>query len=74
MAFDIFAMYVSYYHIQKGKGHPSTYSHHSLDTLMRFLMKEWMLVVHHLSLLIVFLPITLVSGAESCVPTCGCWV
>lgn len=74
MAYDIFAMYVSYYHIQKVKGHLSTYSHHSLDTLKRFLMKEWMLVLHHLSLLIVFLPITLVSGAESCVLTCGCRV
>lgn len=74
MAFDIFAMYVSHYHIQKAKGHPSTYSHHSLDTLKGFLMKECMLVVHHLSLLVVFLPIALVSGAESCVPTCGCWV
>lgn len=60
MAFDIFAMYVSHYHIQKVKGQSSTYSRHSLDTLKRFLMKEWMLVVHHLSLLIVFLPICLV--------------
>eukprot|EP00066_Takifugu_rubripes_P005002 XP_003968771.1 PREDICTED: protein FAM57A-like [Takifugu rubripes] len=59
MAFDIFAMYVSHYHIHKVKGHPSTYRNHSLDTLKGFLMKEWMLVVHHLSLLIVFLPITL---------------
>lgn len=74
MAFDIFAMYVSHYHIYKVKGHPSTYRNHSLDTLKGFLMKDWMLVVHHLSLLIVFLPITLVSGAESCVATCGCWV
>lgn len=71
MAYDIFAMYVSHYHIQKVKGHP-TYSHHSLDTLKGFLIKEWMLVAHHLLLLIIFLPITLVSRADSCVPTCDC--
>lgn len=69
MAFDTFAMYVSHYHIRKVRGHPSTCGLRSLDTLKGFLMKEWMLVVHHLSLLFVFLPITLVSGAEGCVPT-----
>ncbi|CAG06360.1 unnamed protein product, partial [Tetraodon nigroviridis] len=59
MTYDIFAMYLSHYHIQKVKGHRGTYSSHSLATLKAFLMKEWLLVLHHLSLLIIFLPITL---------------
>lgn len=72
MAFDIFAMYLSHYHIQKVQGHRGTYSSHSPDTLKSFLMKEWLLVLHHLSLLVIFLPITLVSRAKGCVPTCDC--
>lgn len=74
MAFDIFAMYLSHYHIQKVQGHRGTYSSHSLDTLKSFLMKEWLLVLHHLSLLVIFLPITLVSRARGCVPTCDCCI
>lgn len=61
MAYDIIAMYLSHYHVQKVKGHRGTYSSHSLDTLKAFLMKEWMLVLHHLALLMIFLPIALVS-------------
>lgn len=74
MAYDILAMYLSHYHIQKVKGHRGTYSSHSLQTLKAFLMKERMLVLHHLCLLIIFLPITLVSRAKACVPTCDCCV
>lgn len=74
MAYDIIAMYITHYHIQKVKGHPGPYSGHCLDTVKAFLMKEWMLVLHHLMLLIVFMPITLVSRAEVCLPTCDCCV
>lgn len=74
MAFDIFAMYLSHYHIQKARGHRGTYSSHSLDTLKAFLMKEWMLVLHHLTLLVIFQPITLVSRVHTCVLTCDCCV
>lgn len=70
MAYDIFAMYLSHYHLQKARGHHGTHSSHSLETLKVFLMKERMLVLHHLSLLVFFLPITLVSKAKGCVPTC----
>ncbi|XP_029302185.1 protein FAM57A-like [Cottoperca gobio] len=59
MACDIYAMYLSHYHIQRVKGHSSLSSGHSLQTVKAFLMKDWMLVLHHLVLLLIFLPITL---------------
>lgn len=57
MTFDIFAMYLSHFHTQKVKS-PTT-SRHSLQTVPAFLYKDWMLVLHHVTLLSIFMPITL---------------
>lgn len=61
MVQDIYAMYLSHYHIQRVRGHSKTYSCHSVQTVKAFLIKDWMLVLHHMVLLVIFLPITLVS-------------
>uniref|UniRef100_A0A8D3C282 TLC domain-containing protein n=1 Tax=Scophthalmus maximus TaxID=52904 RepID=A0A8D3C282_SCOMX len=56
MAHDIYAMYLSHFHDQRGRGHAGAApGGHSLRTVRAFLLKEWMLVVHHLALLLVFL-------------------
>ncbi|KAK7883153.1 hypothetical protein WMY93_029327 [Mugilogobius chulae] len=52
MTFDLYAMYLSHFHFQKS-------SRHSLQTIRAFLHKDWMLVLHHVALLSVFMPITL---------------
>ncbi|XP_068601488.1 TLC domain-containing protein 3A-like [Brachionichthys hirsutus] len=59
MAFDIYAMYLSHYFVQRVRGQALSYSSHSLQTVKGFLIKDWMLVVHHLVLLLIFMPITL---------------
>lgn len=59
MVQDIYAMYLSHYHVQRVKGHGRSYSSHSLQTVKAFLLKDWMLVLHHLVLLLIFMPITL---------------
>ncbi|KAM9318394.1 TLC domain-containing protein 3A-like [Pholidichthys leucotaenia] len=59
MAFDIYVMYLDHYHTQKVRGGSSAQSSHSLHTLRAFLSKELMLVLHHMVLLLIFLPITL---------------
>lgn len=79
MAQDIYAMYLTHYHIQRVRGHSRSYSSHSLQTVKAFLMKDWMLVLHHLVLLLIFMPITLVSiGRNRChtrsVYICDCSV
>ncbi|XP_069552295.1 TLC domain-containing protein 3A-like [Brachyistius frenatus] len=56
MAFDVYAMYLCHYLAQRERGGPGG---HSLSTLRAFLLKDWMLVLHHVALLFVFLPITL---------------
>lgn len=61
MAQDIHAMYLSHYHNQRVRGHSSSNGSHSLQTVKAFLTKDWMLVLHHLVLLLIFMPITLVS-------------
>ncbi|XP_039881848.1 ceramide synthase-like isoform X3 [Simochromis diagramma] len=61
MVFDIYAMYLSHYHTQKLKGHSSSYSGHSLQTVKAFLIKDSMLVLHHMALLLIFMPITLLG-------------
>lgn len=67
MAQDIYAMYLSHYHIQRVRGHSGLYSSHSLQTVKAFLTKDWMLVLHHLVLLLIFMPITLVRlGRKQC--------
>lgn len=62
MASDIYAMYLSHYNIQKVKGHNED---HSPQTVKAFLIRDWMLVLHHLALLLIFMPITLVRRAEN---------
>lgn len=52
MAHDIYAMYLSHYHSRSQRTH-------SVHTLKAFLSKDWMLVLHHLVLLLIFMPITL---------------
>ncbi|XP_031733659.1 TLC domain-containing protein 3A [Anarrhichthys ocellatus] len=52
MVYDVYAMYLSHYHTHRVTGH-------SLQTLKAFLMKDWMMVLHHLALVLIFLPITL---------------
>ncbi|KAL6104993.1 tlcd3a [Pungitius sinensis] len=59
MAHDIYAMYLSHYYTQKVKGHPGALGGHSLQMARAFLAKDRMLVIHHLVLLLFFLPITL---------------
>ncbi|XP_028319587.1 protein FAM57A-like isoform X2 [Gouania willdenowi] len=54
MAFDIYAMYLSHFYSQGG-----AHKGHSLKSLRAFLLKDWMLVLHHTVLLLVFMPITL---------------
>lgn len=61
MIYDIYTMYLTHYLIQRVKGQSRSPSSHSLQTVKAFLMKDWMLVLHHLVLIVVFLPITLVS-------------
>lgn len=59
MAYDIYAMYLTHYLNQRVRGHSELYISHSLQTVMAFLTKDWILVAHHLTLLLVFLPIVL---------------
>lgn len=64
MAQDIYAMYLTHYHIQMVKGQSRSPRGHSPQTVKAFLVKEWMLVLHHLVLIFIFLPIALVSMLE----------
>ncbi|XP_074535472.1 TLC domain-containing protein 3A-like isoform X2 [Halichoeres trimaculatus] len=59
MAYDIFAMYLSHHHTQRERDQSGQYSSHSAHTVKAFLRKDWMLVLHHMTLLLIFLPITL---------------
>ncbi|KAM4565662.1 TLC domain-containing protein 3A-like [Odontesthes bonariensis] len=59
MAFDIYAMYLSHYHTERVRGGSGSHSSHSLQTVRAFLIKDWMLVLHHVALLLIFMPITL---------------
>ncbi|XP_061137604.1 TLC domain-containing protein 3A-like [Syngnathus typhle] len=59
MITDLFAMYLSHYHIQRVRGQSCLYNNHSLRTLKAFVYKDWLLVLHHLVLVLLFLPIAL---------------
>ncbi|KAJ4923693.1 hypothetical protein JOQ06_013972 [Pogonophryne albipinna] len=59
MAYDIFAMYLSHYHRFRVKGHED-YKRHSLRTISTFVRREFLLVLHHIALLTILLPVTLV--------------
>jgi hypothetical protein len=59
MAYDLYAMYLSHYYRFQVKGHED-YKRHSLSTVNSFVRKEFLLVLHHIALLTVLLPVTLV--------------
>ena len=59
MLYDISAMYLTHYH-QHRLGTSAVHQNHSLQTVKVFLRKEWLLVLHHMALLLVFMPIVLV--------------
>lgn len=59
MAYDLFAMYLSHYYRFQVQGHKD-YRGHSLKTISSFVRKEFLLVLHHIALLTILLPITLV--------------
>lgn len=61
MTYDIFAMYLSHYHRFRVKG-LKEYKQHSLRTVNTFVRKEFLLVLHHIALLTILLPVTLVRG------------
>lgn len=65
MAHDIYAMYLSHFYNQRVKGQVGAHSGHSLQTVRAFLFKDWMLILHHLALLLIFVPITLVRSERS---------
>uniref|UniRef100_A0A3Q2PZM1 TLC domain containing 3A n=1 Tax=Fundulus heteroclitus TaxID=8078 RepID=A0A3Q2PZM1_FUNHE len=59
MLFDLYAMYLSHYHTERTPGGSAAPGGHSPHTVGAFLRKDWMLVLHHLALLLVFMPVTL---------------
>ncbi len=63
MSYDIFAMYLSHYHRFRVKG-LKDYKSHSLQTFSSFVRKEFLLVLHHIALLTILLPVTLVRERE----------
>lgn len=63
MTYDIFAMYLSHYYRFRVKGHED-YKQHSLRTANSFVRREFLLVLHHIALLTILLPVTLVSDNE----------
>lgn len=59
MAQDIYAMYLTHYNTQKVKGQSRSPQGHSFQTVKAYVVKEWILVLHHLVLIFICLPITL---------------
>ncbi|XP_077578351.1 TLC domain-containing protein 3A-like isoform X2 [Stigmatopora nigra] len=59
MATDIIAMYLSHYHFQRRQSQHGMYNSHSQQTLKNFFSKDWLLILHHLTLVLVFMPIAL---------------
>ncbi|KAM4589319.1 TLC domain-containing protein 3A-like [Fundulus diaphanus] len=59
MLFDLYAMYLSHYHTERTGGGSGAPGGHSPHTVGAFLRKDWMLVLHHLALLLIFMPVTL---------------
>ncbi|KAG5269123.1 hypothetical protein AALO_G00198530 [Alosa alosa] len=58
MAYDIYAMYQVHYLSEQDKGHEA-YKGHSLHTVTKFLHKDFLLVLHHIALITIFMPVTL---------------
>ncbi|XP_077398288.1 TLC domain-containing protein 3A-like isoform X2 [Festucalex cinctus] len=59
MLTDLFAMYLSHYHIKRLRCASNLHNRHSQQTMKAFLAKDWLLVLHHLALILVFMPIVL---------------
>uniref|UniRef100_A0A3P9L6W0 TLC domain-containing protein n=1 Tax=Oryzias latipes TaxID=8090 RepID=A0A3P9L6W0_ORYLA len=59
MAFDLYAMYLSHFHTERVRGGSGSPRGPSLQPIRAFLTRDWLLVLHHLALLLVFMPITL---------------
>ncbi|XP_032401562.1 TLC domain-containing protein 3A [Xiphophorus hellerii] len=59
MVFDIYTMYLSHFHTERSRDGSEAPSGHSLQTVRAFLRKDWMLVLHHVTLVFIFTPITL---------------
>ncbi|XP_062328749.1 TLC domain-containing protein 3A-like [Osmerus eperlanus] len=57
MAYDLYAMYLSHWHSLRVRG--QEVRGHSLHTVWSFLLRDRLMVLHHLALLFVFLPVTL---------------
>ncbi|XP_062408065.1 TLC domain-containing protein 3A-like [Sardina pilchardus] len=58
MAYDIYAMYQVHYLSEQDKGHEA-YKGHSRHTVTKFLHKDFLLVLHHIALITIFMPVTL---------------
>lgn len=67
MTYDIFAMYLSHYSRFHVKGHKD-YKQHSLRTVNSFVRREFLLVLHHIALLTILLPVTLVRSEGRAAP------
>ncbi|XP_057695086.1 ceramide synthase-like isoform X2 [Corythoichthys intestinalis] len=59
MATDLVAMYLSHYHIQRRQSQNSIYNSHNQQTMKAFFSKDWLLILHHLTLVLVFMPIAM---------------
>lgn len=59
MVFDVYAMYLSHFHTDRTRSGSKAPVGHSLQTVGSFLCKDWMLVLHHMALVFIFMPITL---------------
>ncbi|KAM4742216.1 TLC domain-containing protein 3A-like isoform 1-T1 [Anableps anableps] len=59
MIFDIYAMYLTHFHTERTRGGAKAPVEHSPQTVKAFLRKNWMLVLHHMALILIFMPITL---------------
>lgn len=64
MVFDIYTMYLSHFHTERSRDGSEAPSGHSLQTVRAFLRKDWMLVLHHMALVFIFTPITLVRSVR----------
>ncbi|KAM4742217.1 ceramide synthase-like isoform 2-T2 [Anableps anableps] len=64
MIFDIYAMYLTHFHTERTRGGAKAPVEHSPQTVKAFLRKNWMLVLHHMALILIFMPITLVRSVR----------
>lgn len=61
--YDIYAMFMCHWHRYRVKGHEVASGAQSLRTVTRtYLHKEFLMVVHHLFMVLVCFPVSVVSG------------